>query len=242
MKIVRDENGEIIKTAEGILCECLNSDGSTSLKFLPITNSSCSESSSTIENESIMPCNTASDKVINKKDDSHGILWTDTESKELLQLYYENIGQVGPFTTFKNKKCMWEYISKEITTKCGIFRSPVQCECRYKNMLKKRNAAKKNNKRSGNEKCNIDFEDEFELISSIDDSIEPDICFGIGQHTIKKRKISTSNSDEEVEKKVKKSPNIFAVLRDIQDEKEKQKERRHKEKIEVLRELFSKNK
>lgn len=68
-----------------------------------------------------------------------------------------------------------------------------------KNMLKRRNAAKKNNKRSGSEKCDIDFEEEFELINSIDDSMEPDICFGIyvGQHTIKKRKIDALSSEEE---------------------------------------------
>lgn len=194
-----------------------------------------------------MPCSIASFKnkkkfvTIKEENESHGVLWTNDESKELLQLYYENIGQIGPFSTFKNKKCMWEFISNEVSKKCGTFRSPLQCEYRYKNILKRRNTAKKNNKRSGSEKCNIDFEEEFELINSIDDSIEPDICFGIGQHTIKKRKIDTLSSEEEVERKVQKSPNILTVLQDIQDEKERQKERRHKEKLEVLRELFSTN-
>lgn len=86
-----------------------------------------------------------------------------------------------------------------------------------------------------------EFEEKFELISSIDDNLEPEVCFGIGQHTVKKRKLDTSDS-EEIVRKGQNSPNIFAVLRDIQNEKEKQKERRHKEKIEVLRELFSSNK
>lgn len=27
MKIIRDENGKIVKTAEGILCECMDNDG-----------------------------------------------------------------------------------------------------------------------------------------------------------------------------------------------------------------------
>lgn len=195
-----------------------------------------------------MPCSTASfddkEKFLTMKEEkeTHRILWTNNESKELLQLYYENIGQIGPFTTFKNKKCMWEFISNEISKKYGTFRSPLQCEYRYKNMLKRRNTAKKNNKRSGSEKCDIDFEEEFELINSIDDSMEPDVCFGIGQHTIKKRKIDAlSSEEEEIERKVQKSPNVLAVIRDIQNEKEKEKERRHKEKIEVLRELFSRN-
>jgi len=184
-----------------------------------------------------MPCNNESFSEGNS--DSHGTLWTNNESKELLHLYYKNIRQIGPFSTFKNKKCMWEFISNKISKKFGNLRSPLQCEYRCKNLLRKRNAARKNNKRSGNEKCDIDFEDEFELISSIDDSIESDICFGIGQHTIKKRKIDASGCEEEIETKNQKSPNIFAVLREINNEKEKQKERRHKEKIQVFRELFS---
>jgi len=93
-------------------------------------------------------------------------------------------------------------------------------------LLRRRNTAKKNNKRSGNEKCDTDFEDEFELISSIDDSIEPDICFGIGQYTIKKRRIDASSCEEETEIKSQKSPNIFAVLREINNEKEKQNKRK----------------
>lgn len=73
------------------------------------------------------------------------------------------------------------------------------------NILKRRNVAKKNNKRSGNEKSDVDFEEEFELINSIDDSIKPDICYSIGQYTVKKKtkKVDTL-SEEEVEKKVKK--------------------------------------
>ncbi|GAB1867317.1 hypothetical protein CAJAP_08396 [Camponotus japonicus] len=198
-----------------------------------------------MENENIMPCSTASfddkERFITRKKKRRIVLWTNNESKELLQLYYENIGQIGPFAIFKNKTCMWEFISNEISKKYGTFRSPLQCEYRYKNMLKRRNAAKKNNKRSGSEKCDINFEEEFELINSIDDSMEPDVCFGIGQHTIKKRKIDALSSEEEIERKVQKSPNVLAVLRDIQNEKEKEKERRHKKKIEILRELFSRN-
>ena len=33
---------------------------------------------------------------------------------------------------------------------------------------------------------NIAFEEEFELISSIDDNIKPEVCFGIDQYAIKK--------------------------------------------------------
>jgi len=102
-----------------------------------------------------MPCNNESFSEGNS--DSRGTLWTNNKSKELLHLYYENIRQIGPFSTFKNKKCMWEFISNEISKKFGNLRSPLQCEYRYKNLLRKRNAARKNNKRSGNEKCDIDF-------------------------------------------------------------------------------------
>ncbi|XP_011694045.1 PREDICTED: uncharacterized protein LOC105453622 isoform X2 [Wasmannia auropunctata] len=55
MKIIRAKNGKIIETAEGILCEYVNNDGNITLKFVQ-THSSCSTSSSTTENASIMPC------------------------------------------------------------------------------------------------------------------------------------------------------------------------------------------
>lgn len=155
MKIIRDENEKIIKTAEGILCECVDSGGNVKLKFVG-ARLTCSTSSSATENASIIPCSTASfnnEETIKKGNDSHGVAWTDNESKVLLQLYYENIGEIDPFSTFKNKKCMWEFISNEVTRKCGIFCSSLQCEYRYKNMLQRRNAAKKYNKKSGHEKC-----------------------------------------------------------------------------------------
>ncbi|XP_018400001.1 PREDICTED: uncharacterized protein LOC108777574 [Cyphomyrmex costatus] len=169
MKIVRDESGKMIQLAEGILCEYVDSDGNTTLKFVQTTDSCCSESLSEIESEN-MPCSTASfnhDISTSEKKNSPGASWEDNESKYLLQLYYENIKQIGPFSTFKNKKCMWEFISNELTKKYGTFHSSLQCEYRYKNMLKRRNAAKKNNKKSGNKKYNVAFEEEFELINSI---------------------------------------------------------------------------
>ncbi|XP_077278512.1 uncharacterized protein LOC143906340 [Temnothorax americanus] len=60
VKICRDENGQIIKTNEGILYEYVDNDGNTTLKFLPTTHPFCSESSSStsVESESIMPCST----------------------------------------------------------------------------------------------------------------------------------------------------------------------------------------
>ncbi|XP_018399999.1 PREDICTED: putative nuclease HARBI1 [Cyphomyrmex costatus] len=58
MKIVRDESGKMIQSAEGILCEYVDSDGNTTLKFVQTTDSCCSESLSEIESENIMPCST----------------------------------------------------------------------------------------------------------------------------------------------------------------------------------------
>ncbi|XP_018358654.1 PREDICTED: uncharacterized protein LOC108768251 [Trachymyrmex cornetzi] len=57
MKIVRDESGKMIQTAEGILCEYVDSDGNTTLKFAQI-DSCCSQLLSETESENIMPCST----------------------------------------------------------------------------------------------------------------------------------------------------------------------------------------
>ncbi|XP_077260457.1 uncharacterized protein LOC143896434, partial [Temnothorax americanus] len=129
IKIVRDEHGEMIKTAQGILCEEVDRDGNTTLKFLQTT----SNASSSAADNNLMPRSTAfrNEKTIGKENESN--IWSDGDCKELLQLYYENIGQVGPFAKFKNKKQMWEFISNKITTKCSSSYSPTQCENKYKN-------------------------------------------------------------------------------------------------------------
>lgn len=125
-------------------------------------------------------------------------------------------------------------------TTCSFPYSPIQCENKYKNMLKKRNTARKRNRVSGSEKNDIEFEDEFESINSIDDNIEPEVRLGIGQSSMKRTKLSNS-SNEGDERKTYKPQNMFALVQNLHNDKEKEKERRHKEKIEVLRELFSKN-
>ncbi|XP_077279106.1 uncharacterized protein LOC143906736 [Temnothorax americanus] len=107
VKICRDENGQIIKTDEGILYEYADNDGNTTLKFLRTTHPSCSESSSTsVESESIMPCSTASfrnEESVEEENDSHGIVWTDNESKKLLELYFKNIRQIGHLPNSKTR-------------------------------------------------------------------------------------------------------------------------------------------
>lgn len=165
--------------------------------------------------------------------------WSDKETKFLLQYFIENQNQFGPFQKFKNKRLMWENISRKLLN-VKIERSPTQCEARYKNLKKKRDEIKTHNRTSGNNKRPFDYETEFMIIQSADDSVEPEVLCGIGQIATKstdnKRKSQdfASTSDN-----CKKPKHVSILLEELYERKEEQKERRHKEKLEVLRELLS---
>lgn len=83
----------------------------------------------------------------------------------------------------------------------------------------------------------VEYEKELKKISAADDSIEPEILRGVkkiqNNQAFKSCNIKTSNT--EVKRKIKKS--LQDILYDINEKKEAAKERRHKEKLELLKKL-----
>ncbi|KAI8126850.1 hypothetical protein CVS40_3414 [Lucilia cuprina] len=61
-------------------------------------------------------------------------LWSDGDTRLLLDLYANYLPEIGPLKKFKSKKDMWSKISTEIPDK-----SAKQCEERYKTVLRRKN-------------------------------------------------------------------------------------------------------
>lgn len=144
----------------------------------------------------------------------------------LLDLYASYMPEIGPMKRFKNKKEMWSNISTEI---CG--KSAKQCEERFKTVMKRKKTAVENNNASGSKRQNIDYEDELSKIASIDDSIEPEVQMSSQQCTNKEAK------QKPTEKMAKKKETVQSTLLEIAKMKEEGRERRHREKMQAVKDM-----
>ncbi|CAG9762526.1 unnamed protein product [Ceutorhynchus assimilis] len=118
--------------------------------------------------------------------------WNDEETKILLDTYEEFMSKVGRQKKFKTKKSMWSKIAEILNRTFGRQTTGNQFENRYKTVLKRKKAAVDNNKKSGNSRAIIPFEEELTKIASLDDSILPEIV-GTAQ-SIKVLKSSNNNT------------------------------------------------
>ncbi|VEN53811.1 unnamed protein product [Callosobruchus maculatus] len=64
--------------------------------------------------------------------------WQEGETRLLLDKYESYLPLVGPMKKFKTKKNMWLQISKDLSVILNVERSPLQCENRYKTILKRK--------------------------------------------------------------------------------------------------------
>lgn len=173
--------------------------------------------------------------------------WDDSATKLLLDKFHSYLSEVGPMKKFKLKKQMWEKISADLLETLKIEKSPVQCENRYKTIMKRKKKAMTSNKKTGEPPKNVEYEEELQKIASLDDSVEPEVKAGIGRFEIKKQKYdndetedrNVENLDHKKLKKIKKDhkKDISEVLWDIHRDKEQKRENRHREKMEMLKEI-----
>lgn len=169
----------------------------------------------------------------NIENKNEATVWCDDSTRLLLDKYEQYLPLIGPMKQFKNKKTMWIQISNDIMTELNIERSAIQCENRYKTILKRKNQSVKSNQQSGAKRRRVEFEEELNKIKAIDDSLEPEVLQGPG-------KIIENNKENIVkdctaQKKTTKKMSISETLLQIQKDKEERRERRHAEKLEVLR-------
>lgn len=162
-------------------------------------------------------------------DKTEQITWCDDSTKLLLDKYEQYLALVGPMKQFKCKKAMWMQIAEDIKTEINIVRSATQCENRYKTILKRKNQSTKNNLQSGAKRIKVDFEEEINKIKAIDDSLEPEILQGPG------KVIEKENIPKRCQEIKKKTMSMSDTLLQIQKDKEEKREKRHQEKLELLK-------
>ncbi|KYM98773.1 hypothetical protein ALC62_10501 [Cyphomyrmex costatus] len=103
--------------------------------------------------------------------------WSDESTRLLLDKYAEYLELVGPMKQFKNKKLMWLKISQDLEKSLRIQKTPIQCENRFKTILRRKRVCEKNNSTSasGSKRVKINFENEIKNIAAKDDSVEPEV-------------------------------------------------------------------
>lgn len=156
--------------------------------------------------------------------------WGEPDTKLLLDKYEQYLDQIGPFKKFKNKKSIWVKISNDLKIILGVERTAIQCENRFKTVLKRKSKITKENDKSGAGRTDPEFDDELSKIKAKDDGVEPEMLVGVGE--IKKNKIEKPRHEKEKEKP--EDSQIAKVLYKIHEEKEKNKDRRHQEKIKLI--------
>lgn len=159
----------------------------------------------------------------------------------LLDSYEKYLTQVGLMKKFKKKKAMWFQISEDVETAMGTKKSWVQCENRYNTIIKRKRSAIRNNLSTGASPTPIPYENELARIISIDDSIEPEVVRGAGE-VARKPSVEQSCSEENTPPvKRQKALTCQEILLKIHEDREVQRERRHKELMSLMRELLSKS-
>ncbi|XP_063235035.1 uncharacterized protein LOC134537953 isoform X2 [Bacillus rossius redtenbacheri] len=189
--------------------------------------------------------------------------WKEPETKLLLDKYAAHLDKVGPMKRFRTKKVMWEQIASDIENILSIKRTGIQCQNRFKTIMKRKKLAMTNNSTSGSTREAVPFETEYRAIAAVDDSLVPDVMRGVDKVILNSKPIPTSEnfdagpmsspsssfssssscqSPSPIVKKKRhnKIKELSDLLHELHTLREAAKERRQKEKMEFLKELFKK--
>lgn len=169
----------------------------------------------------------------------------------MLDKYETYLSDIGPMKKFKTKKLMWSQISADMMKMLNISKTSLQIENRFKTVLKRKKKAVENNCKSGSSREEVPFEEELRKIAHSDDSIEPEVLRSA--RSVKYPKLNAPEIPEKIyntdlakhaidgSPKAKKSKRTNEEIRiELFEKKEAAKERRHKEKLNLIRELFAK--
>ncbi|XP_031328682.1 uncharacterized protein LOC116182585 [Photinus pyralis] len=174
-------------------------------------------------------------------------MWDEQATKLLLDKYETYLPLVGPLRKFKKKKQLWSAISEDIKNILNIQKTAGQCENRYKTVLKRKKNIIKTNRTSGESPKHNPYEEELSRIAAIDDSVEPPVRMGVGKCIIVDKNNCANKTEESPSSSRSATPTfpsrkrpVSEVLMEIAKEKEEGRNRRHKEKLDLLRNLAEK--
>lgn len=176
--------------------------------------------------------------------------WSDSAASFMLDKLESYLANIGPMKRFKTKKQMWLQISKDMAEMLNVSKTPTQIENRYKTVLKRKKKAIENNSKSGSSREEVPFEEQLSKIAHSDDSIQPEVLRSA--KTVKYPKLDDASMSKEICKspttddtessvEIKKARKTNQEKRwEYYEKKEAAKERRHQEKLDLIRELFAK--
>lgn len=139
---------------------------------------------------------------------------------------------VGPMKQFKNKKSMWIQLASDIQEELNADFSYIQVENRYKTICKRKKTIIDNNRSTGASRMDDEYEEEWKEITNNDDSILPEVLRSAKTVVINKKDCL------EPKQKKKRTDNNETMLLNFLKEKEIAKERRHNEKMNLLKSLL----
>ncbi|KAF5306256.1 hypothetical protein FQA39_LY08954 [Lamprigera yunnana] len=109
--------------------------------------------------------------------------WGEQGTKYLLDKYETYLPHLGPLKRLK-KKYLWVAISDDLKRILNINKTSLQCENRYKTIMKRKKITINHNNRTGESRRTDPYEKELSRIAAIDDSIEPPVRMGVGKSII----------------------------------------------------------
>lgn len=112
----------------------------------------------------------------------------------------------------------------------------MQCENRYKTILRRKRISDKNNSTSGSKRVKVSFENEIKRIAAIDDSVQPEVLQSANNVVVNVKDTNMSKAPD----KKKAKCNILNTLLEIHKKKETKKQERHEEKMKLLRSFLEK--
>lgn len=125
---------------------------------------------------------------------------------------------------------MYEALGRSISEQFNNTRTATQCETRFKTIKKRKTEVRTYNKTSGNTRKNVPFEDEFEQIAALDDSIEPEVMMGVSAVQVNAKRKVVKENENRLLKRTKSLSNAD-ILRNLHKQREENKDRRHAEKL-----------
>lgn len=155
-------------------------------------------------------------------------------TKFMLEKYGKFMNFVGPMKKFKKKMDMWKQIAKDMEEELGVTFTHVQIENRYKTISKRKKIIVDNNRSTGAARMDDEYENEWKQITNKDDSIIPEVM-----RSTKVVVINKKDYTEPKPKKIKTDSTQTMLLKFLKD-KEESKERRHQEKMELIRSILNK--
>ncbi|KAH7952989.1 hypothetical protein HPB49_003318 [Dermacentor silvarum] len=151
---------------------------------------------------------------------------------------------------FKDKKSMWAAIAGELSSETGLERTAMQCENRFKTAKKKHNNARKHNRQSGVSPVDVPYAEQMDKLAAVDYTLYPEVLRGVGRverNTARRPQLTTLRvlpqqrrgaTSHALLQSGRRSRNRWVMWK-IHKDREEARERRHQEKLALIRELFT---